>query len=772
MAEPLPPLPAGATMDMPPLPEGASMDAPPMPRGATRDAGPRMDLTPKPKEDLFDKAKRVAVETGTGAAVGAVAPELFTLAGGAAAAFPLTAPAAPWLFGAGQTMRGQRLAQAGFGALSGLGSGFLGETSKEMGASPETVETMRLVGAIVVPEFANATTWAIRKGFQSLLGLNTAGAVSAVAKDLGIDEAKLTPSQRAFIEKQINEIRGKAKAGVPQEKIFADLSAEAQRVASEAAQRAGGAERAGTMAGLEEKRRAMQLAGLGQDVGASGQKVIDEAKAQISSVGDPGREISNIGNTIRDKIVERYGAQSVQRSEAYKQQQAVRDAAVAEKESKGILVESLPEYKTLIDDLRKKLLIGKTAREQTTAPVTEKGVLQAYQNIYDAVTARRVQVGINEMGNPVYKTFPTSFQALDDVRRRLGDAAFGKEVEGYSAIGTKLAEKYYGKISEIQSKFAGEAHDVLQRDYEMASRLLEKYKSQAGQKASALDRFDPTRYKTDAQSLPKDYFKSAQSVKDLIDLTGDRAFVTAEASSYAANQLRNLKDSVAVRRWANANSDWLKTLPEVNTKVNSYLNNLERAEGFAARSQKVQKGIEQRGKMATEEGKVIEKEAGKEAGKITKEAEQTINRLIGSKEAPLQIKNMILSGDRETWNTVAPVIAASPKGKETLAEAVNQIMADKASTGLRSAGITFRENVAPALRRTGLMDEAKLAKLQSQLDEIAKVAVNDEQKLSLAQRILRNAITGYVAEVPVRAGSAAYDYLTGKGQITSMEPRR
>ena len=772
MAEPLPPLPAGATMEMPPLPEGATMDAPPLPSGATRDKAPKLNLKEEPKDDFFGRAKKVAAETGMGAAVGAAAPELFTLAGGAAAAFPLTAPAAPFLFSTGQAMRGQRLAQAGLGALGGFGSGAAGETAEAMGASPATVEAIRLGGAIVVPEFANAATFAIRKGFQGLLGLNTAGAVSAVAKDLGVDEAKLTPSQRAFIEKQISDIRGKTKAGVPQEKIFADLNAEAERVAAEAAQRAGGVERAGTAAGLEQKRKAMQAAGLAEDVGASGKQLIDEAKSKISRVGDPSQETSSIGNTIRERIVNRFSTESVQRSQAYKQQEAIRDAAVAEKESKGILVDSLPEYKSLITDLRNKLLIGQTAQQQKTAPVTERGVLQVYQNIYDAITARRVATAFDSAGKPTaFKTFPTSFQALDDVRRRLGDAAFGKEVEGYSAIGTKLAEKYYGKISEIQSKFAGDAQDVLQRDYEMASRLLEKYKSKAGERATALDRFDATRYKTDAQSLPKDYFKSEQSVKDLIDLTGDRAFVTTEASNFAANQLRNLKDATAVRRWSNANSDWLKALPEVNAKVSSYLNALERAEGFAARSAKVQKGIEQRGKMAGVEGEALEKVAGKEAAKITKEAEKMVDRLIGSKEAPLQVKNMILSGDRETWNAIAPVISKSAKGKETLADAVSQIMADRASTGMRSAGITFRENVAPALRRTGLMDEAKISQLQSQLDEIAKVAINEEQKLSLSQRLLRNAITGYAAPGVYRAGSSGYDYLTGKGQVTSMEPR-
>ena len=133
---------------------------------------------------------------------------------------------------------------------------------------------------------------------------------------------------------------------------------------------------------------------------------------------------------------------------------------------------------------------------------------------------------------------------------------------------------------------------------------------------------------------------------------------------------------------------------------------------------------------------------------------------------------MILSGDRETWNAVAPVIAGSPQGRAVLADAVNQVMADRAATGLRSAGVTFRDAVAPALRRTRLMDENAIAKLQGQLDEIAKVVVNEEQKLSLAQRLVRDAITGYAIPGGYRGGKSAYQALTGAGQPTSMEPRR
>jgi transposase-like protein len=733
-------------------------------------APPKQKETKKP---FKERATDVGIETGLGAAAGAFAPELMTGSGMVLSAFPATAPAGVGLMTAGQMLRGGRLASAGLGALGGFAGSAGGETAEAMGASPTTVEAIRLGGSLVAPEFASTTTYLLKKGVQKVLGLETGAAVRALARDMGLDEAKLTPSQRAFIERQINDIRGKAKAGVPQQQIFADLDAEAQRVMQEAKSRAAGVERAGTAEGLEQARKAARTTALGEETVASGQEAVDQAKSTVGSVGDITKQISNIGNSIRDKITERFSAQSLSRSEGYVKQQAVRDAAVAEKESSGVFVETLPEYKSLINDLRNKLLIGQTAQQQKIAPVTEKGVLQAYQNIYDAVTSRKIATKFDKDKKPIeFKTFPTSFQALDDVRRRLGDVAFGKEVEGYAAIGSNLAEKYYAKLSEIQTKFAGEAQEVLQRDYEMASRLLEKYKSKAGAKATALDRFDPTRYKTDSASLPKDYFKTRQSVDDLVQLTGDRNFVVKEAGDYAATEIRNLKDAAAVRNWVNKNSDWLKSVPEVEGKINSYLQNLDRAEAFAARTKKAGKGIEARGKEAIAEGKAIESLASKEAGKITKEAQQMADRLIGSKEAPLQIKNMILSGDRAIWDAVAPVLLQTPKGKEVLADAVGQVMADRAATGLRSAGVTFRDAVAPALRRTQLMDERAINKLQTQLDEIAKTAINEEQKLNLAQRLVKDFITGYVVPSVYRGGKSAYQVITGAGQPTSMQPGR
>lgn len=753
------------------------MDAPSQ-EAARQAPPPPLSTSPfrdQPKKTFGQTAKDVLGETTIGAITGAMTPEIMRYGGAAlkSTGLPVAAPVGSMMEASAPILQGTRGSQAILGGIGGFASALSGNIAERQEYSPAAVEAIRFGSAIVAPEFANLTGYAIKKGFQKILGLNTSSALTAIARDLNLDEAKLTPSQREFILRKINEIRGKTAAGKSQEQIFRELDDEARMITEQASQKAAGVERAGTAAGLEERRRAIQLGGLGEETTQAGVQAVERAKDTITSVGDITKRLSDVGNTLRDIISRRFSQDALDRSDEYIKQKAIRDAVVKEKEDKGILVESLPEFKAMISGLKNKLLIGKEGKAQATAPVTDPGVLKAYEAIYIAATGRKVQIGINEMGNPVYKTYPTSFQALDDVRRRLGDVAFGKDVEGYSAIGSKMAEKYYADISEIQSKFAGESHDVLQSNYEIASRLLDKYRAKRGAKATALDKYDAEKYKTDAKSLPSDFFNSQQSVADLIQLVGDRNIVVKEASDYLAGQLRELKDANAVRQWINSpkNADWLKALPEVKQKAESYVANLQRAEAFAERAGSAGKKIAQRGKLAaTEEGQ-IEKVATKEASRITEKAEAQVNRLIGTKEAPLQIKNMLLSGDRATWDAIAPVLGRTDEGKALLADAISQVMADRATTGIRTAGMTFRDAVAPALKRTGLMPEAQINRLQSQLDEIARMALPQEQKLTFAQRVIRNAIMSYVAPaILYRAPSSAVDVLNRRGQVTSASP--
>jgi len=209
-----PPLPQGATYDDPPLPAGATYDEPPLPSGARRDSAPKMDLTEKPKKGLFDRAKDVAETAFTGGVVGTFMPEITMGAGMAAATFPVTAPAAPYLMSTGARMRGARLAQTGIGMLSGAGEEIAGQTAQAYDQPKYKEEMWRLAGGALTPEISNLVKYTAGK-LVGMTGLATKGdlssLVSAIAKDAGIEEKQLTPSQRKYIEEVAQRIRGGAK---------------------------------------------------------------------------------------------------------------------------------------------------------------------------------------------------------------------------------------------------------------------------------------------------------------------------------------------------------------------------------------------------------------------------------------------------------------------------------------------------------------------------------------------------------------------------------
>jgi hypothetical protein len=749
--------------------------------GEAVNTAPAPKIETKPEKTVGERAVQLGESALGGGLIGAAAPELTMGAGKAISMLPSPYAKATGygMEAAGRMMRGERGLAAGTGALGGATGDIAGQAVEVKGGTPPAVFAAEMAGGMVGPAFAKTITDAVKFGFRKLTGMEPVSAIKTIADDLGLNEAALSPSQRKFIKDQIDRLRGGEPSSKSKESLYDVLKTGATDITKQAERDAAAAKSVGKEATTDAERKAekMRLAGAKTtDIGAAASK---EAQAARANIGQE-REASDIGVSLRDRIVNLFGDIAQKRSAEYTAQKAIRDAAVKEKEAAGQLVKDMPEYDALLTELRNKLLIGKEAQKATTAPVTEKGVLAAYQNIYDAVSSRRVVVGIDQNGNPSYKTFPTSFDALDDVRRRLGDVAFGKDVEGYSAIGANIAKDFYSKISNLQSKYAGESHDALQSGYEMASRLLDKYKSRAGKQATAADRFDPTRFSTDPASLPNTYFNTKQSVNDLIELTGgDKAFVVKEGSDFAARQLRN-KDLKGAQRWADSNSDWLNALPEVKTKVDAYIKTLERGERIAGKSSTAAKILESREPKVLREGERIAGAAQKAAETITKDAADRVKTILGDRNPAARMRDIILGGKPSEWAEVGPLLAQAPNGKNLIADAVNQVMADRASGGLAGAVVKFREDVGPSLKAAGLMSEKQIASLEAQLQSIANSAVGEPAKLTMIQKAIKNAIIG-VASQPVGTGAvevgkavmpkSTNDVLNRKGSVGTVAPR-
>lgn len=727
-----------------------------------------------------DPLSEVGYSTALGGVAGFAAPEVAEATGRVMQRVPYkpVQMAGTAMRAAVPSMTGasRRLGTGVGGAVGGFTGEASGQIAEALGAPAPVAESARILGGIAPLELASQTAKGGR-AIASLVASKVPGGqvIRSVMEDVGV--ASLAGKQRELVLKRIEELRNSPFTTDAQRKVYDTLSDAVSRSTSVAEAEARAARSAGERVAGEERGAAQRLAGTAAELEEGKKTVLDRAKGALRQVGDSTRELSEMGRTLRDRILSRFETQSLERSQAYKDQKALRDQEVAAKEGQGVYVESMPEYKSLIEDLRNKLLIGKTARDQKTAPVTEPGVLRSYQNIYDAVTARRVQVGVNEMGNPVYKTFPTSFDALDDVRRRLGDAAFGKAAEGYEALGQKIAQEYYAKISNIQSKFAGEAHDTLQREYEVASRLLEKYRTKSGAKATAMDRIDPTQFKADAKGLPAALFNSQQSVADAIALTGDRALVAKEASDYVAKTLANM-DAKAAKNWVTSkqNADWLSALPEVRQAANTYVASLERAESMAGGMAKVTGKIGAREKVAGKEAERALAAGEKRAGEITAGAQKEAQAILGTEEPAARVASIITSGDRTLWDRVAPALASAPQGKQVLEAAIRQVMADKATQGVFGAQRFWQTSLSDSLARTGLMDAGKIKQIGDQLNTIANSTIAEPQKLDFLNRTLRNIVITYVAPqvgTPVaKFAKSGMDVITGAGNPLSMQPGR
>jgi hypothetical protein len=738
---------------------------------------PKVEQTPQPQsKNLIDRAKDVATSAGFGAVAGAFSPEIAYGTGQLLERVPYKPVQM-----AGRGMKSAALGMTGakqraVGSLAGGFSGATGETAGQVaelaGAPAPIAESARILGSLAPIEIltsgARGTAALLRK--FSPTAANTSMLLRSVMDDVGA--ANLAGAKREEVMRRINELRKAPFTTDAQKKLYDVLANDVQTMTGAAAQEARALERSGTREGLEAQRRAKGFAGLSGEVTETKATILQRAKDSLRNLGDATRELSDVGRTLRDRIVARFDEQSLNRSNAYLEQKAIRDEAVRAKEDNGVLVNSLPEFKTMISDLRSKLLIGQEARKQTTAPVTEKGLLNAYNNIYEAVSGRRVMAGVNEQGNPVYKTYPSSFEALDAVRRKLGDVAFGKEVAGYEGLTRKVAEDYYIKLSNIQSKYAGEAQDVLQRDYEIASRLIDKFKTKAGAKATAMDRIDATKFASDDKALPSTFFNSRQSVADAIELVGDAALVERQAADFVAKNL-NGKDASAARTWLTSkqNSDFLSALPNVRRSAEAYITNLERAEARAAGATKVEKrlGVEQ--KQAAREAEKAPEIGAKEAGKVTQQADKEAARILGTAEPAARVSEIILSGDRTLWDRIAPAIAAAPKGREILGESVRQVLADKATQGVFGAMRFYDTSLKDSLLRTGLLGKQEADQISRQLQEIASVSISEAEKLTFMGRLIKNAIVGYA--VP-RAGTGTInsigDVINQRGQINSAAP--
>ena len=693
---------------------------------------------PAKEPGLIDRAGKVVESGGYGALAGAFAPELVSGLGMGMMAFPMTAPFAPPVIGAGRAMRAgsllTRLPMMGEGGIAGIGGETLKQVADVAGAGPVTQAGAEMVGSMTGPGITKFMGYQVGRllGMDKTLVNQAVGRLSSQAAETGA----ITESQKEQLQRVAGQIKGKAT-----QKDIEDLYNILKKGAGEI-------EAGGKKAMTEAETEAQRITSAAGRAGTMSEQQVAKAQATKQTIGEP-KELSDIGNTLREDIVTKNKDLLEKRSADYKNLESARDKVLAEKEAAGEFIENTPEYKALVKELD--AVLNPKGR---SALQTDPGVLRAFQDLKTAITPQTQTLTPNQAAewqkqgvaiftgrNPqtgeevLYRKVPPSFGAIDTVRRRLGDAAFGKEAEGYAALKGNIAQDFYFKLSKLQSDFAGETQTALQNSYKESSGWLDKFKAQLGKKVTAIDRFDETKFATDPQSLPSAFFKSQQSVKDLKELTNPE-LVNKAASDFVASNIGNT--AAEAQKFKKQYSEMLREIPELSKKVDGYIRNLETAELGVAR------GKEVAGMAKTKAESIMTK--GKE--QLTA-AENKAKLILGDQFPVDRMKSIILSGDPKLWAEVGPIIAKEPQGKELFAKALSAALGQETSglvlTKPGSIGAIFEDRIAPAIRSAGLMDEQKIGLLKKQIDNIYQTPKTAQAKLNSAQTAIIRAIQGGAA---------------------------
>ena len=438
----LPPLPAGATKEptmtggVPPLPKTAEFKSNDVVR----------DETEKKSPSFRERAADVLGTASVSGALGYVAPEILTGLGGAAAAFPVTAPLAAPLMMAGQGIRGARLASAGAGFVGGAGEEIAGQIAQKVAPSYE--EPVRFVAGALTPEFAKT----IGKGISYFVPVATKGtvkeAIADMARMVGTEEKALTPDQRKYLEKIVNDIRGGKVSDSPaqysynllkqqSDMIVSDYARQAQALDKQAADILSGAtQRTATL----DKNLADGIAKLDKSAKDSAQFILNTAEAKASAI----RERAKFSATnIRD-ILELVAKQAVKEGQEQAQKilsDAKERVAILRKQAGKQVTTTQREFA----GARQKLTsVGTPATETQTGEAIREAVLPRF-NLLKNTRDKKADINFADAFNFAL----VKEQQGKTLRSTQAFANFSKQVaDALTDPATKLANVPEGAIKQ------------------------------------------------------------------------------------------------------------------------------------------------------------------------------------------------------------------------------------------------------------------------------------------------------------------------------------
>ena len=623
---------------------------------------------------------------------------------------------------------------------------------------------------------------------------------SAEQQALSLESRAASQAQQLISDAQAKAQRIRANARSQSPAVRQIAEAEANAAIQEGQQAAKNLE-------AETRKQVAQLRTGSGKVTTKTEKETQKAKEGIKQVGEQ-KQLTDVFEPVQQKTIARQEQFIKDRDVLDKDLRSAQTKIVQENESKGVTLDQMPAYREIEAATRGFDVSTSPQIVRTTDP----GVLSFYKRIRDSVINRRYELtpeqadaarglgyNVEQVGDRFFRTFKSSFEAADDARRFVGDV-FRNPPEGYGAVKGNVQQNMYAMLKKLQEEYVGAAErKALQENWSKAARNLEQFETKAGRTLTEIEEGTANTLKAPAE-LGATFFGNRTGVQRLIDLTGEEALVKKTASDFAASSLAN-KDSKAVRSWLQnpKNSDFLShpSLADLKRKIEQYATNLERAEKFGgarstlaeslrtqattlaealpkqtervlAEAQKTGSKAEQKRiqdaaralelQKKTAKGVVTEAETAakaqakpltEKAKAIRDEAQKRADTILAGTTDEKRVKDIILGSDKDVWEETSRIVLSTPGGKEKFAEAVGQVVSKRAASSLKGA-IQDWEYIGRNLITYKLMSPSQVANVEAKLQEIFVTPVDVSQKITMTQRLLRNAIVGYVAPAATR----------------------
>ena len=173
------------------------------------------------------------------------------------------------------------------------------------------------------------------------------------------------------------------------------------------------------------------------------------------------------------------------------------------------------------------------------------------------------------------------------------------------------------------------------------------------------------------------------------------------------------------------------------------------ASDVAAERNRLTSEAEQKGKDILGQAEKSATGLTKEAQAVRQKAEDNAKLILGSQTDAERVRSIITGSNAAEWEATANIVLSSSGGKEKFAQAVSQIIADRATTSLKGA-IQDMKYIGDNLITYKLMSPKQVQEIQNKLQDVFVAPISMKEKATMAQKLVRNAIVGYVAIVPPR----------------------